>query len=1027
MSFALHFFQQNDLLYRLSSGLARRDQEVVFLFGAAVSAPLTPGGGGVPGAEGMVDLIRQEFGSESSQLAELDVLLGSAEVNRYQAAFRFLQGRLGQTASNDVIRKAVILARAHLGGYSCLEFDVTKASDDQLRILDMDSGWSITPAGESFGQLAAEYPNRFGRIVLTTNFDPLLQVAIAKAKGAFWRTALQADGSLTQTQGSGCHVIHLHGYWYGSDTLHTPSQLQLPRPQLKASISALLRDKLVVVCGYGGWDDVFTQALMDVALDDSAKPDVLWTFHSKTPDINEHLLDKLSVGITRGRVSLYAGIDCHKFLPELYRAWQHIESVVPRVASIPNLVRVSGEMRSRLQDARTRQLTLQGDDEDAPPLVDLCVGRETDLRTIKDSRARVVFLTGIGGQGKSTLAARYFSDARSGRAYEYFVWRDCKEESERFENQLATVVEGLSNGTISARDLASQSMRSITQLLMAMISKLSVLFVFDNADHYVNLELERATSSLDTLIREMIASQPQSRILLTCRPSIRYDDTSILSFPVEGISLDAARQLFAARKVQFEQSDLEEAHQTTKGHAFWLDLLATRTLSEPSARLRDVLNQLGKGEDCLPDSTLNSIWETLSDRQRLVLRSLAEAVRPETVEEISEALCNEMKYLKVFKALAMLRSMSLVVVKRRSDITDLYELHPLVRRFVRKKFTRPERSAFIKSIINVYRNFIARHRFELEETPTLSTLQYWTQSAELSASGGYVADAIETLVEVTDAFEGSAYSREFSRSARIVLDSFNWVSERHKYKAFEDLFDSHITNLAYTGEWTEIDRLLEKYEMTVSEKDARYIFYCNLRCFSKWIRGEFTDAVIWGRKGQLFKTSSGVDTEYDISHNLALAERDAGQAELAIPTFLEGRSLEQILDPDELEEEWGGSRYGNVGRCLHFMGQVDSALICYQKSAILIEKDAEGAHIPNQGYIRRWIGELLHARKQYRLAALFLEAARRKWEQVSPPRTREIANLQHQLFGHLPKLTESDSVNTERIFLDWISGTIIDA
>ena len=164
-----------------------------------------------------------------------------------------------------------------------------------------------------------------------------------------------------------------------------------------------------------------------------------------------------------------------------------------------------------------------------------------------------------------------------------------------------------------------------------------------------------------------------------------------------------------------------------------------------------------------------------------------------------------------------------------------------------------------------------------------------------------------------------------------------------------------------------------------------------------------------------------------MSHHLALAERDAGRPELALPFFLHGQKLEDVLDAEELDEDRGGPHYGNIGRCLHFMGQVDSALICYQKSALLLEKDAVNDRLLNQGYIRRWIGELLLARKEHKLAGIFLEAARLKWEQVSPPKAAQIVNLQRQLGDHLVDLSSMSKHSIEKTILDWISGRSNDA
>ena len=132
-------------------------------------------------------------------------------------------------------------------------------------------------------------------------------MAIRKAGGQCFRTSLHSDGNPAATEAPGCHVIHLHGYWYGSDILHTGRQITQERPRLKAWLGALLRNKLVVVSGYGGWDDAFTEALMDVVRDDTAFPEILWTFHSRQPA--DALLQRLAPGMDRSRIMLYGEID----------------------------------------------------------------------------------------------------------------------------------------------------------------------------------------------------------------------------------------------------------------------------------------------------------------------------------------------------------------------------------------------------------------------------------------------------------------------------------------------------------------------------------------------------------------------------------------------------------------------------------------------------------------------------------------------------------------------------------------------
>ncbi len=132
--------------------------------------------------------------------------------------------------------------------------------------------------------------------------------------------------------------------------------------------------------------------------------------------------------------------------------------------------------------------------------------------------------------------------------------------------------------------------------------------------------------------------------------------------------------------------------------------------------------------------------------------------------------------------------------------------------------------------------------------------------------------------------------------------------------------------------------------------------------------------------------------------------------------------MEDVLDPEEFDENRDGPFYGNIGRCLHFMGQVDQALVCYQKSALLIQRSSRGERIVNQGYIRRWVGELLVARNEVDLGAIFLEAARLKWEEVSPPKAQQIIALQKQIENRVSYSPPMSKQAVERKFLDWISG-----
>lgn len=295
-------FDARDLRERLTGGLRASGREVVFLVGSGLTAPTMNDGPGVPGVWGVIELIEREFDYE--QREELRAECAAAE-NAYQAAFQFLLRRRGQQEVNGIIRKAVARARLVPTSGPAMPYVIgASTSEDVCRSFDADvAGWYLSPGVAALGRLAAGWRDRFGRTVLTTNFDPLVSVAVAKAGGRTFRTMLHRDGDIGQSIGDATQVVHLHGYWHGADTLHTPRQLGQARPQLKASLSRLIRDRTVVVLAYGGWDDVFTKALVDVVVEDSSFPEVVWTFRDVAPAIRPALVELLAPGIDRGRVA----------------------------------------------------------------------------------------------------------------------------------------------------------------------------------------------------------------------------------------------------------------------------------------------------------------------------------------------------------------------------------------------------------------------------------------------------------------------------------------------------------------------------------------------------------------------------------------------------------------------------------------------------------------------------------------------------------------------------------------------------
>ncbi|MCW3099149.1 MAG: hypothetical protein JWL77_4767 [Chthonomonadaceae bacterium] len=306
-------------LVRVAS--ANETRQIVFLVGAPLTMATAGSTLGVPGVTEMLDLIRQELGDNADLLDDLDIHSPTAA---YQQAFQHLQDIGGQDAVSRVIRRAILRARLP----SRHSDDVLKAAEagDQEaceRIQYDFSGWHLNQGVAALGKIMSYYPLTFGRVALTTNFDPLIEVAVEREYGRVFSTALHGDGSLSTTYGMGCHIVHLHGYWFGSDTLHTPHHLEQSRPNLENSIRRLIENRMVVVLAYGGWNDIFTKTLVKVMSDTGASLDLVWTFHTQNEqqidEFNDRLLREAS---SRGRVMLVKGVSVHEFFPNLLEALQ---------------------------------------------------------------------------------------------------------------------------------------------------------------------------------------------------------------------------------------------------------------------------------------------------------------------------------------------------------------------------------------------------------------------------------------------------------------------------------------------------------------------------------------------------------------------------------------------------------------------------------------------------------------------------------------------------------------------------------
>ena len=295
----------------------------MFVLGSPLTSPDRRECPGVPGVEGIIDLVRERLRTT----CDLDALLAGTSQDRYHRALEIL--RAYEEDPTRLIRRAVLTDRVLADQDDLIKLTI-QGERSALSKLEGDIGnWYLTPGLEALGKIIAGRPDTFGKVVLTSNFDPLIEISVRRSGGAATSIGIDTDASPDiVAPGPACSVIHFHGLWSGAGTLHRPDQLKTLRPKLLDAICGYLRQYTCVILAYGGWDDMFMCAVESVLTSRQGSPSVLWGYfgrdrESLTSQQQTHhdVFDR--IGAFREGFIPYYGIDVHTFLPSLLKRLGH--------------------------------------------------------------------------------------------------------------------------------------------------------------------------------------------------------------------------------------------------------------------------------------------------------------------------------------------------------------------------------------------------------------------------------------------------------------------------------------------------------------------------------------------------------------------------------------------------------------------------------------------------------------------------------------------------------------------------------
>jgi hypothetical protein len=291
--------------------------------------------GAVPGTSAMLELTDQYVEGDERNV---DLVAALAAVRQTSRTLGETYGLYRQTVNAwlpapgfDLVVQAAVLSACANNFPRWRELKWQEARDLEY---DEDS-WTIPRGVQALADVLVAFPDAFGRRIFTSNFDPLIEIAIRRSGGRATTLSLKADGTFGSViEDDAIQVVHLHGYWRrrdASDTrsmLHDPTQLTQARPKLESELAQIMQGTTICAVGYGGWEDIFMRTLAWVARWRDVT--VMWGFHASDPETLErdsaHVRERLADVF---EFISYSGVDTDRLFPSLMRALRAPATPVP--------------------------------------------------------------------------------------------------------------------------------------------------------------------------------------------------------------------------------------------------------------------------------------------------------------------------------------------------------------------------------------------------------------------------------------------------------------------------------------------------------------------------------------------------------------------------------------------------------------------------------------------------------------------------------------------------------------------------